>query len=146
MKTYHGIRISQELGDVKISIRQQWGTCTKCQDLIPAGPDHQFEHFNASFTMCNALIVDKTIQETPLIKRNKLEPDDFEWGPRHQAGAYNLSLSILWDVTGEQPTRHLAKSFALRTIMALPRDEWYLSEQDVQEWLYSTSPRHAMAG
>ena len=146
MKTYHGVRLSQVLGDVKVSVRQTWGTCARCQDLIPAGPDHKFEHFDTSFTMCDAPITSKEIHESPLMKRNNQEPTDFEWGPAHQAGAYNLSLAILWDVTGEQPPRHMVKGFALNTIMTLPRDEWYISEQDVQSWIRSTSPRRAMAG
>lgn len=146
MKTYHGVRLSQVLGDVKASVRQKWGTCAQCRDLILAGPDHKFEHFNASFRMCDAPIADQEIAESPLMKRNKLEPNDFEWGPSNRAGAYNLSLAILWDVMGEQPPRHMVKAFALRTIMVLPRDEWYLSEQDIKRFIDSTSHRHAMAG
>lgn len=135
MRNYHGKRLSNTPGDVKVVVESNWGYCTKCKDIIPELNESGFRHFDKDYQLCESHIEDVNRIYSDLNKRSLTEPRDFEWGKDHTNGSLNLALSILWDVTGERPDPGLVAKFSSKVIQKLNRDNWTLDSYDVRRFL-----------
>ena len=65
------------------------------------------------------------------------EPREFDWGRGSRATCrQHLALAILSECIDDETAQLGHKSFQLAVINDLPRDEWTLTEEDVQRWHY----------